>query len=297
MDALATNPNCASQARTGPDVQFLRRCKRPASFAPGHQLAVCCLLVSIPLGVAHRIQLVTGGVMARPWSCLLFAPLGVWFILRLIALARREWSIMHNTGAEVTAGVRLAYVGAAEDLVPFGGFHDCGFDPVLFRVAAGQPCLPHMPGTRVVYTILAVLAAYFLLVFLLGLPGPVYPLERLSPAHGLAMGLGASGGFILADWLCAAYIRIVPGRLDVMRFSVLRGRLNAVVHVSLRGARIVVDRRRDLVFIDRAAEGEGGSIELSMRYMREKTAFAYSLFLAAMSTSNPPALPDDQLTG
>jgi hypothetical protein len=94
-------------------------------------------------------------------------------------------------------------------------------------------------------------------------------------------------------WLWPTYFRVVPGRLDVMRFGSLRGRPVSIERFDLHTAKLLVDMRRWVVFID----DEERQIELPIALMRDRRRFAHAVLLAALSTYEPAPLPDDALLG
>jgi hypothetical protein len=97
-------------------------------------------------------------------------------------------------------------------------------------------------------------------------------------------------------WLWPTYFRIVPGRLDVMRFNNLRNRLVGVCRLDLRKAKLLIDLRRGVIFID---DADGHTGEFPIVWMRRATRerLAYHLLLAALSSYQAPDLPDDKLLG
>ncbi|RJP33774.1 MAG: hypothetical protein C4547_11780 [Phycisphaerales bacterium] len=99
--------------------------------------------------------------------------------------------------------------------------------------------------------------------------------------------------------LWPTYYRVVPGRLDVMRFNMLRNEPVSIAQHPLRDAWIEIDLRRCVVIIGRRNEpGEPQTeAELPILLMRRRTEFAHALLLAAISTHEAPPLPDDALLG
>lgn len=65
-----------------------------------------------------------------------------------------------------------------------------------------------------------------------------------------------------------------------------------VKRYEVRGAWVMVDLRRAF-----AAIRERGDVDLSLVLMPDKRRFAYTLFLAAVSTHEPGPLPEDELVG
>jgi hypothetical protein len=98
---------------------------------------------------------------------------------------------------------------------------------------------------------------------------------------------------LVVAWLWPTYFRVMPGRLEVMRFSTLAGRPISFERFDLRQASVLVDLRRSVVFVD---EGDRRG-EYAIALMRGRTRFAHALFWAAMNTHQPPDLPEDKLLG
>jgi hypothetical protein len=136
------------------------------------------------------------------------------------------------------------------------------------------------------------------------------------------MGLGALAGLLFLNWvitgsvfhelawhltvlplpvwgavalLWPTYLRVVPGRLDVIRYSVFPRWRTEVRSWNLRDARILVDLRGMRVSID--IPGDPGPVEFSIGLLPRRTRFARMLFWAAMSSYRAPAIADGELIG
>ena len=107
---------------------------------------------------------------------------------------------------------------------------------------------------------------------------------------------GFTMGAAIVGWLWPTYFRIVPGRLDVMRFNNLLNRPVSVERYNLRTAKLLIDLRRGVIFVD---ESDGRTGEFPIVWMRRSTRerLAYHLLLAAISSYEAPMLPDDRLLG
>jgi hypothetical protein len=142
-----------------------------------------------------------------------------------------------------------------------------------------------MTAVVVVLTVLVFLVLQFVIV------------PAAAPILGDSVAFDFWGALVAARlvvaWLWPTYFRVMPGRLDVMRFSTLRGRAISFERFDLRQARVLADLRRSVVFID---EGENRA-EYAIGLMRGRTRFAHALFWAAMNTHEPPELPADRLLG
>jgi hypothetical protein len=90
---------------------------------------------------------------------------------------------------------------------------------------------------------------------------------------------------VLSLW--PSYLRVVPGRLDIITASNLRGDMS-VNEIPLRSATIVVDFRKNSVCIADVAK----TSYIDLAFMRDRRRFAYALFLGASSEATSPHLPD-----
>jgi hypothetical protein len=104
--------------------------------------------------------------------------------------------------------------------------------------------------------------------------------------------IGLPVSFVFVAWMCPTYLRIVPGRLDVMHLSNFGGEAR-IERWDLRRARILIDMSKGVVFIDeRDRHGEVCLFDVS-----RPRRLVYCLLLGAISTHEPPPLPDDELVG
>jgi hypothetical protein len=182
-------------------------------------------------------------------------------------------------------GCRLCCIGAPEQLAVFGEWKDVAFQPALFFgkfVIRGRG----VPGW--LFDGIAVLA--FLAVLGLGFRGFVGVFEwALVPVFVADVGLTDA----VTSLLWPTYLRLVPGRLDVLGYSPFSRKPNFYHGYDLRDAQITVDLRRSFVSI----ASPRGKLEFGIALMRERRYFAYMLFLAAMSTHQPGPVPEDELLG
>lgn len=93
--------------------------------------------------------------------------------------------------------------------------------------------------------------------------------------------------------LMPTYVRIVPGRVDLMRFVNLPGCSPRMKSIPLREAHLLVDLTLHCAHISDADQ----RLELPFGLVRNRRAFARFLFLASISTYAAPPLPQDELIG
>lgn len=115
----------------------------------------------------------------------------------------------------------------------------------------------------------------------------VFPLfGNIAPFFGIPVLWGVSRLF-------PTYYRIVPGRLDVMRFSPLTNSARILDRLDLKEARIRV--RFDKTAVEILSHGRSKKIQL--RGVSEPFKFVDALLLGAVTTYAPGPVPDDRLIG
>lgn len=101
------------------------------------------------------------------------------------------------------------------------------------------------------------------------------------------------GSSLLVGLMFPTYIRIVPGRIEILEFSWLGRRVKHVDRVSLRNQRVLVDTFVSAVMIGRGP----AAITLPFVTVRDRKGFVHAVLMGALSTANPPRLPEDALAG
>ena len=206
----------------------------------------------------------------------------VWWIG---ALGLRTGKFDRLENAVPSDSCRLNCVGLPEELSACGELADVPFEPHLFHASLARKFTPKMYLVFWVLVIPGIAAVHYVLS-VLGWP-------RFRDLSFMRIMVGLLIAYWSTAWLWPAYFRVVPGRLDVMRFSNLRGKPVSIERFDLRTAKLLVDTRRWVVFID----DEERQIELPIALMRDRRRFAHALLLAALSTHEPAPLPDDALLG
>jgi hypothetical protein len=222
---------------------------------------------------------------------------GIWgliFVLALVVLIllpvaivsraryrRKSSQLPHSPPVDA----RLSCAGLLEDLAEYGEWADVPFEPALFY---GRFVIGNRSVSKWFY------ASIFCASLLVGC---------LITKYGLGMDFGRLGytklcaAFLLAEGLTAllwpTYLRLVPGRLDVLGYSPFSRTPLFFDSYDLHAMKITADLRNSFVSIQSA----GGGIDLGISLMRERRRFVYMLFLAAMSSYSPSPVPADRLLG
>ncbi|MDX2146683.1 MAG: hypothetical protein SFZ23_04105 [Planctomycetota bacterium] len=136
-----------------------------------------------------------------------------------------------------------------------------------------------------------------------GVMGEVFIIARpLIPGfHVVYFYIIAVVSAIILAFLNPVYLRVVPGRLDVMRFRFRGRRASSVRSIDLRSVRMLVDLTTKRVFFDRVAGDNSERIEcvgeLGFEVCYNRTEFAHALLAAATTDAPTPDLPHDELIG
>jgi hypothetical protein len=103
----------------------------------------------------------------------------------------------------------------------------------------------------------------------------------------------AAGGVLLGTLLFPTYIRLVPGRMDVLQCGFLGRAILSKRSIELRGRKVVVDLSTRVVTV-----GTGGETPpIGYAAMWDGPEFVNAVLQACVSTHTPPALPEDALVG
>ena len=242
------------------------------------------------------MALLLGLILIRGSDLLGFGPLPGVSLSGALAAGAVLWCILHLTrrvgifdavpNAAPDESFRLNCVGPREYLEQHGPLTDLSFEPAIFHSIFVQKSTRSQVVVFILVLLPAFVVMHYLFAWFLGIPGwGKLVLSKTWLAVGLALWF--------TGWMWPTYFRVVPGRLDVMRFSNLRGRPVAFEQYDLRQARIMVDLRRSVIFLDYGYR----KADFTFMLMRGRTRFAYYVLLAALSTHKPPPLPDDALLG
>lgn len=182
---------------------------------------------------------------------------------------------------------RVWCVGETEELrgvMRHGPIEDASFDPIAFPIWK-VPRRPVAIATWIGVTIAAAVAAY----------------ASVQWAYGARAGLLAAlfgappVGSVAAAWIFRRYVRLTPGRYELLSFPALGSGRPVIERIDLRGRRVMVDLRRWTILIIERPGGRPRCVEFTDAESRD--ALAHAVLRAAASTANVPDLPDDALIG
>ncbi|MCB9852127.1 MAG: hypothetical protein H6819_03455 [Phycisphaerales bacterium] len=284
------SPDAAEMASVDRDsVCFCRECPAPANRAPDpfmgrHQDPNQQTLIRFAIGLLVLVLslAIVGAFGQRFGNAVGMAIAGVILIAAIatrVYLAHRDAAMVRRLKAAGVpelprVGSRLRCVGEFDVVFPYGPVQDVPFEPRVFRAIIKSSTSLRIGG------ILLSLVPVILLVSAIA--------RRKTWMIWI---FGAMCITALVRFLRPMYFRVVPGRMDVLRYSMLRRAPMQVERHDLRTAQVIVDMRSNVVYI---VEGEKVG-EYSIRFMPERSAFARALFQGAVSTHAAPAVSDEEL--
>lgn len=282
-DAAQSDASPSAAVDDGETVQFCRW--MPAPVAPDmilgtdqrpSQKALAYGLIAFMLG---GFGLVIFFEVGSVFGLIYLGVVGVLPAALFVGLRVRRWRLdrrMQSAGVPElpSAHSRLRCCGDVGAILADGPIRDVPFEPRIFRAIIKDSRTMRVGG---------ILYAVIMASYLMPTAGTWDIWTTLMLVFYLL--------FIAALVMRPMYYRVVPGRLDVLRYSLLRLAPKQVDRHDLRSAQVLVDLRRNLVHI---VEGEKVS-EYSLWFMREREAFARALFEGALSTHDAPAVSDEVL--
>jgi hypothetical protein len=215
---------------------------------------------------------------------------GMLAVITLVVIAAITYHRSSQTTAEPRADTerlvasvpfaRLTLRGHRNDIEKVTPPDNVAFEPIIFeRVYAGTS-LVRLFGLGIF------LGVVLMIIIEAWLPVP----RNTGAIGGLYQVLG-----VLFLWLISrlfpTYYRIMPGRLDIMRFAPLTNRVRKMETVNLRSAKIRVVLERATIVI----RNHDNEHTIILRGLTEPFRFIDALLMGAVSTHRPAAVPDDRL--
>jgi hypothetical protein len=159
---------------------------------------------------------------------------------------------------------------------------DSFFEPQVFRVFGA-----HKPDER------QQLAQWLCgFVVFAALMWGQYRFSRAADLYVAVIG-SIAGGSLIGGFLFPTYLRLVPGRMDILQCGFLGRTILSSRSIDLRIPKVVVDLTAEVLILD-----DGKAIEpIGFAATWDRPAFARAVLQAAMSTHTPPPLPSDALVG
>jgi len=158
--------------------------------------------------------------------------------------------------------------------------------PRVFRAVPSIKLRPLEVATCIAISV----AAFLGIILVVRITGLIHPSIYFNYAIGLA---AATIGGVSTAFVWPTYLRVVPGRLDVLRAGILGRGVRAAERHDLRSSAVLVDLGLRCLFLAK----DGVTTEIAFGALASPREFAHSVLLAAVSTHEPAPLPDDALVG
>lgn len=223
-----------------------------------------------------------------------YGSVGAFSLLAVCAVGGVAYEKFRQTQCKPSVGLKKTDLKPARlgsRLIAFGNLYNLShlteisnqpFEPIIIERHMVVSSMWWVFGT-------GMLAGVMLNMFVIWFGGP------LSGTPGLLAGLGfgvASVLFWIPARLKPLYYRIVPGRLDIMQFSLLQKRALLIRRIDLTMARIRVEFAKQTIEIQSPRDGR---LRLRLFNVSEPLEFVRGLFQGALCTHPAPPLSDDQL--
>ena len=191
-----------------------------------------------------------------------------------------RWRGMHQDLA--SDDDRLVVLGNIARVCTVGPLEDLPFEPRLFNVShLFRGSMRRRISTWIVG-----------LGFFLALYWTMYTTIGIPSISGQILGYATLAFIIVADgWVFPVYLRIVPGRLDILRFRFLGSKAYKTESFDLTKARVIVDADKEVVGVTE----DDREVNITYETIWHKRFVPYYILLAAISTHTPGPLPADQL--
>ncbi len=204
-------------------------------------------------------------------------------------------SIKFEPGKNVSdARYRLRFVGSDEALASLGPIEQTGFDPEVFFSFGAAPLSRKQIWVWVICSGLAFGIGWPIYGYL-GLPG--------MRMNFVAYCISVTAGLLPAALLWPTYVRIAPGRLDVLEYSGLSRRPPRVTTYDLRTVRVQA-RTAGIVRLDPPSGDlpddhplKDFAVQFMATWPPHRKRFVSAVLRSAVSTAPTPPLPDDMLVG
>lgn len=214
----------------------------------------------------------------------MFFAYGCWyFVTRPVGEELAPWL---NTPETPDSTVRVACCGKPQALTRLarkGRVENIAFEPMVYRGVAALKLRLLERWAWGVVSVMCVVLLYMLAWWLS---------PRVANGYVVFVTAFAVGG-IVTTCIWPTYFRLVPGRIDVLRYNTLGRNVMEVVKHDLRTSAVLVDLNQRCVFLAK----DGITTEIGFGAVRDPYEFAHAVLLAAVSTHTPAPLPDDALIG
>lgn len=254
------------------------------SFGAGGLFFVAALLA------ARFAPAIGGQAMAAAFAALAVVGIGAWIYFRWEFFTGGTKS---DLAAFPSPNHRVWCVGSPAAHARWrsnGPITNAAFEPEVFAAPFALRADRWMQ-TAWIATALVVYGSLYLLLVVLGTPPSVL-------FHHIYLFYGSiAAGSLLVAAIRPTSIRIVPGRIDIMRGWFFQSSRPVVRSIPLRDRRVVMDLRSGIVFVMHPTTVWQADATVAFGTPRHKARIAHAILRAAVSTAEPPPLPQDAPIG
>lgn len=210
--------------------------------------------------------------------------LGLWLLDRPSAEHRR---LAEQSMRPIQPGARIRCEGkpaAVARIVSLDPIEDVLFEPRVFLGVAAVPSHSLRKTVQIAVGILVGVALF---------ASQAYFRKNMGGCAYVYIMLAIGSGLLAGGIIFPTYLRVIPGRLDIMECTFLGRQVLSVRKIDLRTQQVVVDLQQQLVIVGDAADAP----KFAFGAVWDRWGFAHAVLQAAVSTHTPPPLPDDELVG
>ncbi|MFH1749059.1 MAG: hypothetical protein ABIG44_18665 [Planctomycetota bacterium] len=242
----------------------------------------CLIVAGVAVYALWQLLGISGvWVVPAAYICFVAFPLGCMAYAFYVWHRNRHYrSILANVPDE---SFRLRCIGAPEELEKYGELVDVAFEPAIFNVSWTN--LAVFRSNVRWFAIFTGVIAWIVISIVCCL------------AFGFSINVVLNAAMVASLIACVAtaliwhtYIRITPGQLEIVQYSVFGRKSISSFAINLREVHMLVNLWRGYVHIDSPEPG-GEPFRFSTALIPGSRRLAYMILLGALSTHKPGPLP------
>lgn len=253
-------------------------------------LSAVAMALALVIGIAFLLRNTLGWLLVRPVLivCLLaFVGVQIWFVVRIYRNRKRRMKRPGDRLRRSAPQFRITCVGHCGSFRNYGPFEDVAFEPAVFLV----PIAPQ-PRRHCLDCGIAICAFALAIALKHSFGSPWWDWRGADGMIGaILLSCGVLFGVATRIAVCPTYLRVVPGRLDVMTSWALSTQVSLVRSYDLSRAQVVVDLTSQVI----ALTGHNCETQISIALVPRRKRLAYMVLLGALSTHEPGPVTMDRL--
>lgn len=201
------------------------------------------------------------------------------FVRRSMYKGKAKYETVHGAMPHAPESARMVAIGHRNDIGPVSELINEPFEPIIVHRSMSR-------ALSIATMVLMLLCVVF-----------ITELTSKNPVAGAFGWVTVMIGMLVGQSVSLfrpVYFRMVPGRLDIMRYDGWRRKPITIERVDLRNSRIHVNVGLGTVEISNPNISKK---KYHLSTISEPLRFIQGLFQAAICTTSAPSLPDDELLG